>query len=105
MRRSARSCDLNGLCLIEYGLRRIDRQDEVLLVNEESRAKLVPPHRIVRVHNRVVLALVNRTENRDVAARTGNNVCSVYAPLVNRHATTCGIRRYWKIGQEGRDRE
>src|SRR5438552_9253144 len=56
-----------GFRLIENGLRGINWQDEVLLVNEKSCAKLMASHGVVRVYNRVMFALENRTENGDVA--------------------------------------
>ena len=58
---------MNGLSLVEDGLSGIHRQDEVLLVEQEPRAKLVAAHRVVDVRLYVMLALENRTENGDVA--------------------------------------
>ena len=66
---------VDGLSLVEEGLSGIHRQDEVLLVEQEPRSKLVAAHRIVGVRLYIMLTLENRAENCDVADR---NRYSIY---------------------------
>ena len=90
-----------GFRLIENGLSGINWQDEVLLVNEESRAELMASHGVVRVHNRVMFALENRTENGDISDVHISGSRAINAARMNRYRP--GIVRWgdWKIFQQG----
>src|SRR5207245_10633367 len=89
------------LRLIENCLSCISWQDEVLLVNEESRAELMASHGVVRVHNRVMFALENRTENGDISDVHISGSRAINAARMNRYRP--GIVRWgdWKIFQQG----
>src|SRR5438045_8122035 len=89
-----------GFRLIENGLRGINRQDEVLLVNEESRAKLMASHGVVRVHNRVMFALENRTENGEVADGNVGRGDPGDDRTMEENYTTMLCHCYWKKRQE-----
>src|SRR5882672_72664 len=93
---------VDGLSLVEDGLSGIHRQDEVLLVEQEPRAKLVAAHRIVGVRLYVMLALENRTENGDVA--DGNGRRGPRHPRMNRHSSFIVRHSHRKILQQIRDR-
>src|SRR5438552_8700908 len=90
-----------GFRLIENGLSGINRQYEVLLVNEESRAELMASHGVVRVHNRVMFALENRNENGDISAVDISGNRAINAARMNRYRP--GTVRWgdWKISQQG----
>ncbi len=59
----------NRLGLIEHGLGRIYRVDELLLVEQEPRTELMLSPSVVRIELYVVLSLKDRTDYREVASR------------------------------------
>src|SRR5260370_5681011 len=57
---------MDQLVLVEHRLRRIHREDEFLLVEEETRAKLVMSPGVVRIELRVVFPLKNGADYGEV---------------------------------------
>src|SRR5215470_6086834 len=95
--------------LIEHGLRRIYRSDEFLLVEGESRAKLMFASRVVSIGLDVMLPLEQRTDDGEIAhgnvwgTRRGVSRRFSWAMYTDR---LCGIRRRCngEISQNIRDR-
>src|ERR1700737_4142869 len=65
---------MDQLVLVEHGLRRIHREDEFLLVEEETGANLVMSPGVVRIELDVVFPLKNGADDSDVA---NGNILSI----------------------------